>query len=92
MIIYKYQLNNYGASSVAVAKNSTILKVAYQNDQLCIWFNIPDKTKELESRTFNVLGTGTDTDIEDFYYDHIDTLLTKDEKFVWHIFEVKEKK
>lgn len=83
--IYKYLVGN---GKVELPKYSTILKVAFQRSQLCVWALVDTSIAELETYTFKVYGTGWDAvDLtpQDIF---IDTIFEGD--FVWHVFYHKE--
>lgn len=83
--IYKYLVGN---GKVELPKYSTILKVAFQRSQLCVWALIETDIVETETYTFKIYGTGweaADLTLRDIF---IDTIFEGD--FVWHVFYYKE--
>lgn len=81
-IIYKYDLSG---GTVQLPKNATILKVAEQNDHLCLWANVDSSDEPLELRSFEAIPTGIPLDERPRRY--IDTVLLSN-GLVFHIYEL----
>jgi len=90
--IYKYGISIVGAEiDFELPLHSTIVKTAQQPDGdyymwVEVYFNdeVPFPT---ETRTFKIFGTGHKIE-EDFVY--VDTFITRNEVYVWHLYEKKE--
>lgn len=85
--IYKYSFYLSDLVNILLPKNSTILKVAYQNGLTSpqVWALIDTDELNIETRILRIYGTGQPIiqPIEKLRF--IDTLFQGD--FVWHVFE-----
>lgn len=94
--IYKYTICSaeYGDSinQIKIPKNSTLLKVARQYDNICVWMLVDDEETEMDTYTWYQIGTGHPLPKkfkdeyciwEDMY---IDTIVCDDLGYVWNIF------
>lgn len=85
--VYKYPLGrllvNY--TSVELPLNAKILKVAEQEDKICLWCEVDLETAALERRRFTILGTGDQ--FNDISLKYLDTVFVG--QFVWHVYEVR---
>jgi hypothetical protein len=78
--IYKYILT--GRGGIQMPKGADIIQCNMQGLHHCIWAII-DTNAPLETRTFEIVGTGWELDSNMKY---IGTCFDKD--FVWHIMEI----
>jgi hypothetical protein len=79
--IYKYKV----MGAIEMPKGAEILKLMVQDSfNVCIWAKV-DPEMEIESRRFEVIGTGHP--FNDTNKQYIGTY--QDGPFVWHIFEIK---
>lgn len=85
--IHKYVLPLDDEVQVQMPEGAKIVKVADQhsNGELQIWA-VVDPSAEKEPRTFHVVGTGNPMP-ETGYVKHVDTVLSLNGAFVWHVFE-----
>ena len=83
--VFKDELN-FDGLAIMMPKFATILKVANQGDDICIWAEVVDEN-DLEPRYFEVFGTGHAIRQEGpRKREYLDTVLTS--SFVWHIYEI----
>ena len=85
--IYKYELNIIDEQTIDLPTDAKILCVLEQKHNLCVWAVINLLTPQTyERRIFRIYGTGhiMHSDGEEY----IGTTMI--DKFVWHLFEVKE--
>jgi hypothetical protein len=69
---------------IETPSGSSVLHVAGQGEEVCIWVEVePDKTPT-QKRTFFITGTGHD--IENPYASYIGTAHCP--PFVWHVYEL----
>lgn len=90
--IHKFSLN-VGQTKLNLPLGAQCLSVQFQDGFLRGWFELDDSQKVLETRTFQVFGTGNP--LPDCPLAHIATVqengTTKHGtklSFVWHVFEV----
>jgi len=85
--IYKYSFFLSDLVNISLPKNSTILKVGFQNNETIpqVWVLIDTSEFEMENKILRIYGTGMTIlqPIEKLKF--IDTLFQGD--FVWHFFE-----
>jgi hypothetical protein len=83
-MIYKAVLSLSDKQELMLPKNSDILAVQYQNENLCLWYKFDDCYKNMSViRKIYIFGTGNL--IPDKILKHIGTV--QDGQFVWHVFE-----
>lgn len=87
--IFKYQWPSSAFGPVDVAmfhipKEAKILSAREQNSSICIWA-IVDTSKELEMRTFRIVGTGHE--VPDTCTEHLGTAFFHSGTLVLHVFE-----
>lgn len=87
--IFKYQwpVSAFGPVDVAmfhIPKGAKILSVREQHSSICIWALV-DTGKELEMRTFRIVGTGHD--VPDTCTAHLGTVFFHNGILVLHVFE-----
>ena len=81
-MIYKYILEERDINVLQLHEYFTILKVARQNDQICVWVKCNPRRK-LIPITFRIFGTGNPMP-EDEFLIYLDTVIM--DYFVWHVF------
>ena len=80
--VWKYALPRHGGGmALQIPKGGRVLHFAPQASALCIWVEV-DPSEPVESRTFDVVGTGFDV-MADAQY--VQTCF--DGPFVWHLYE-----
>jgi len=96
-IIYKYKLHTYSSSTILeLPVGSRILACNEQTGdlgikELMLWCEI-ETGAPTETREFIIQGTGWEYTIpEEVHYKHIDTVVTQEDEYVWHVFEVVKK-
>lgn len=89
MTIYKYGiLLLENTVTITPPCDAKILKVGFQNSTICMWFLV-DPIAKHEDRKFHIFGTGFNIrNVEKLTY--IDSVITDNGEFVWHIFEEKK--
>ena len=84
--IHKQQLKLVDRQELTMPAGAVIVNVAMQHGAITVWY-VCDPKAGPDVRTFLVVGTGWDFDLEDADPKHVATVLT-DNEFVWHVFEV----
>lgn len=85
--VYKYDIDA-DVTAIKMPKGSCILKVAYQDEQLRMWALV-DTSKSPITRLFCIVGTGgTIPEDQNTYAAWVATVLTHNEQFVRHLFEL----
>ena len=93
--VFKYPVGFGSIVSLYLPKDAKILKINQLNNSLIeknalyIWTMIDDNEPIFEERTFHIYGTGHPIE-NDLKLEYIDTLFTKDDSLIWHIFENKK--
>lgn len=84
--VWKFPLPFAVSTSVIamMPAGATILNCAMQGDYVCLWAAV-DPTKDLEARTFVMIGTGTPYD--DATHTYVGGFMTDGDHYVWHVFE-----
>ncbi len=80
--VFKTKLEITDEQKVQMQKGSSILKVARQGDDICVWY-LCDPERELQDETFYVVGTGNQLP-DTFPGAYIDSVIIP--PFVWHVF------
>lgn len=84
--IYKYPitsaLNPVSRAMIMLPKNSKILTVQIQNNQICIWAEV-DTEESLITKEFSIVGTGNPFPTYNVIY--IGTVQAH--PYVWHVYE-----
>lgn len=88
--IYKYELELTSRQMLALPVDAEILCIQAQHGTLQLWAIVDTSpTAEVESRTFEICGTGQQlTELTDEYRFHLGTVQMTNGNLVWHIFEV----
>jgi len=84
--IYKYDIDA-PVTAITMPEDSAILKVAYQHERLRIWALV-DTSNPPICRRFCIVGTGAPIPEGEIYAVWVATVLTDDEQFVRHLFEL----
>jgi hypothetical protein len=84
-IIYKYQLDKVYNQKVMIPQNGIILKVAVQRDQPCLW--VLHEIDSLLNEEIDIFIVGTGERFDEENVEHIDTFLTENDTFVFHVFK-----
>lgn len=83
--VYKYPIEINDTVNLDIQGFIRCLKIASQNNQLCLWALVDTERKTYDSISFEIRGTGHDC--ENLKGSYMDTVFQS--PFVWHIF-VKE--
>lgn len=86
MKIYKYDFEVEGEFNILMPKGAHILTVQVQRDTPCIWA-IVDPAQPIEPRTFRILGTGHEMDMDIPHSHYIGTFQLFDGSYIGHMFE-----
>lgn len=85
--IHKQPLVFYGdLCTLTLPVGAEIVKLAYQNDILTMWYGRKVDEQQMERRTFRIVGTGHEIEESDNDVNYIDTVFQ--DSFVWHILEI----
>lgn len=87
LTIWKYQLTDIYKNYIEMPKGAEILCLKLQYQKPTLWA-IVDPEEPLEKRTFILKETGSLFDCETYTY--LGTILSKDETYVLHCFEVED--
>lgn len=83
--IWKYELQ-LGCISLKLPVGGVILTAGAQNDSLFLWIEVDSEQEEIESRTFEVFGTGQKiVESPGERLDYISTVFMG--RHVWHAYE-----
>lgn len=88
--IWKFPINSFDKSSIAMPIGAEILSVQNQNENICLWALV-DPSVDKEFRTIEIVGTGhaihyyTNTSMK-----YISTFQINKEQLVFHAFEIIE--
>lgn len=93
--IWKWPLRlmswNELAIDVDMPAGAELVTVAVQHNTICIWALV-DPEQPAERRRFKIVGTGhQELEPNDRYIGTVmtqETVMTQDQTFVWHVFEV----
>ena len=87
--VWKFPLSVADVQNVRMPKNSEVLSVAVQADQLCIWALVELDQEAEEIHTIATLGTGhTRTDLSGSDVGFIGTVLLAGGSLVFHVFDL----
>lgn len=82
-IVYKYAVPaSQHVFSMSLPKNFKTLRVAYQNERLCMWCEVDPKAEKVETK-FSIFGTGQDIPDSAVYVTTWDS-----GPFVWHLYRL----
>ena len=85
MKIFKYELKVIEFQLIQLPFNSKVLCVKNQRDNLVLYAEVPDKVNvSYRSLAINIFGTGCI--IPEHGLEYIDTVLTHDGTYAWHIY------
>jgi hypothetical protein len=92
LTIHKYVLKNEDLQKVIMPKNSSILSVQNQFEEICLWASV-DTEEEKEERTILIVGTGNPIIVlkskkETAYF--IGTVQLRQGNLVFHVFEYRK--
>lgn len=85
--IYKYPLRVTDTQYVGLPIGAKILKVANQNEELCLWAIVDVHEPKIQPRAIRIFGTGHVMPPRTNALTFIDTVLMSGGSLVWHIFE-----
>ncbi len=83
--IHKQVLEVTGTQKIKLSNKATILSVANQKDNLCIWY-MCEESDELEEITIHIFGTGFRI-WPSFNGQFLGTVLMAKDNLVWHVFK-----
>ena len=84
--IYKYPIEIRDEQTISVPKDSKILAIQTQNEQLVVYALVDINQKEMQTIEIRIFGTGHDLDINMTSWTYLGTVMTYHDKLVWHIF------
>lgn len=86
--IYKYLLAITDDQIISIPKDSTVLSVICQNNQLVVYVVIDtDNIESNELYKFKIIGTGNPIVAKDFLtYRFLNTVSMADGNLIWHVF------
>lgn len=86
--IYKYPLAITDEQTIEIFRQHRILSIQYQGDKLMMWAQVDTETQKIEKRMY-IYGTGHELNPTKYPPKrHVATVITPDQVFVWHIYEV----
>lgn len=91
--IYKYHISN-GINPISMPKGAKVFSANLDaNGRLSIWAAIRTEETETEDKLIYLTGTGWPlAEIgEEYTCRFIDTIVDREEEFVWHVFELQER-
>lgn len=74
-------------SVLNVPEGAQLLHVAMQRETITLWFMVDPQAVKVE-RSVVVVGTGEGIHSREGSLQHLGTVLTADDEFVWHVFEL----
>ena len=94
--VWKTDLNLSQATNTTVVwlpVGTKLIHVQMQNNKVCLWYLVDIQEKNMERREFIIHGTGHNIFLRkngagEVY---VGTAISKNDNFVWHVFEIKEK-
>jgi hypothetical protein len=97
-VVHKFLLQTRGVQVLTMPKGAKFLSVANQQEDLCLWAEVPDEEPPssdaapiglgLEARTIAIYGTGHSFP-DDINQQFLGTVLLRQGHLVVHIYEVK---
>ena len=84
--VWKYPLPIIDNVEISLPKDSKILCVKTQKNDLCLWALVNPDENETESVKLRIAGTGHPIEEENLEY--IDSVLMYEDNFVIHIFKI----
>lgn len=86
-IIFKYPINYVIDQTVALPKDSHILRVEEQDGQVCIWAMLDVQNEAGSKENRHILMVGTGQSFADDYMIYLGTVFSSS-GLVWHFFEL----
>jgi hypothetical protein len=83
-VVWKHQLPGV-ANTLRLTRGAKILHLAEQHGALCLWEAHEDGENAVETRTFEILGTGHPGDVDPARF--VGTVLRHGGAYVFHLFE-----
>lgn len=84
--IHKQTLAIIRTQKIHIPKNSKILSVGNQKENLCIWYACDVRSAELDEIKIRIFGTGHEIE-NDFDGKFINTVIMHNGDLVWHVFQ-----
>lgn len=84
--IHKQILKITATQLLKLPLNSTILFVANQHNNLCIWYECLNSNDLTSDRLIYIIGTGHEIPI-DLRMNHLGSVLMAGDNLVWHVYE-----
>jgi hypothetical protein len=88
-IIWKFQIATARLSVLEIPEGAQLLHVATQRETITLWYMVDPQALK-EKKSIVVIGTGEGIHSRSDSLTHLGTVLTADENFVWHVFELKQ--
>ena len=82
--IWKFPLKIRGSQTIEFPEFHTVLHVAMQRTEICVWAQVDDKSPKIQ-KTFQIRGTGQIIDIR--CRNHIGTVDAKASDEILHVYE-----
>lgn len=86
-MIWKYPIATARVSVLKIPEGAQFLHVAMQGGTITLWYMVDPQAVKVE-RSVVVVGTGEGIHSREGSLQHLGTVLTADEDFVWHVFEL----
>lgn len=86
-MIWKYPIATARMSVLNVPEGAQFLNLAMQRETITLWFMVDPQAVKFE-RSVVVVGTGEGIHSRPEALKYLGTVLTADENFVWHVFEL----
>lgn len=85
--VWKYTLDR-AVNEIGLPSGATVLTVAAQRNEICLWARVDPRAEKVTLRTFRVVGTGHEELTGGETY--IGSALINDGAFVFHVFELND--
>lgn len=85
--IHKYELEIKDEQTINLPHEYKLLYVGVQKDVIFIWVLLDDTDEKTELTLFRIMGTGRPATIVGNGVGYIGTVMTHDDRLVWHIFK-----
>jgi len=83
--IWKYPLKDTWQQELLMPKGANIIHVGEQRGVICLWAEIDTKYIDLNKHVFYLVGTGNEW--PPVQVRHIGTVIKKEGRFVWHVYQ-----
>ncbi len=83
--VWKYQLKIVDVQDLALPRGAVLLTVQVQDGTPCLWALVDPEQHSLESRRFDIVGTGHEFDSTGLAY--VGTFQLRNGALVFHLFE-----